>query len=154
MKYSLFIISTLLLFLYSCSSAYRYDRSLNNNKVDVLNIVSRKWLDTPYQYGGISRNGIDCSGLAQKIYLEVYHHKLPRTSQEMYKQGTLVRFSWIKPGDLVFFRKNRGSSLDHVGVYLGNQQFIHATNQRGVIISELNSSYYKSRIVGIRRYLQ
>jgi len=152
MKY-LFFLSIAIL-IHSCSTASRYNRSQNNHEADILNTVSHKWLNTPYKYGGTSRKGIDCSGLTRNIYKEAFHYKLPRTSQEQYKQGQLVRINWIKSGDLIFFKKDRHSGLDHVGIYLGNEKFIHATTKRGVVISELNSSYYKSRIVGIRRYLR
>ncbi len=144
----------LLALLFSCAGSGTYRRGPQNQNEDRLISAARKWLNTPYLYGGSSHRGIDCSSLARKIYAEAYHIQLPRTSAAQYKQGKMVRLNWIRPGDLVFFRSSRGADLDHVGVYLGDGKFIHATQQKGVIISDLNSSYYKQRIVGIRRYLR
>jgi cell wall-associated NlpC family hydrolase len=150
MKKLFYLLSVLLLF--SCSATSKFQRNGRKGSAAHLESVARKWLNTPYRYGGDSHRGIDCSALAQKIYMEAYHYKLPRTSNEQYKQGKMVRLNWIKAGDLIFFKRSRTTSLDHVGVYLGQQKFIHASLHNGVVISELTSSYYRERIVGIRRY--
>ena len=152
MKSVLLILLAALLF--SCAGGGAYRRGSNNDSTDILNSVARKWLNTPYRYGGSSHSGIDCSSLTQNIYMEAYRFQLPRTSEEQYKQGKPVRLNWIRAGDLIFFKRNRNGKMDHVGVYLGNGKFIHATRQKGVIISDLNSSYYKERLVGLRRYLR
>ncbi len=152
MKKLFFLLSAALLF--SCAGGKAYQRGPQHNSADRLNSVACKWLNTPYRYGGSNHSGIDCSSLAQNIYAETYHFQLPRTSEEQYKQGKAVRLNWVRSGDLIFFKRNRSGKMDHVGVYLGEGKFIHATRQKGVIISDLNTSYYKERLVGIRRYLR
>ncbi len=152
MKGIFFLLAATLLI--SCSATTPYRRLPQSKSEDRLTAVAYSWLNTPYRYGGNNRNGIDCSSLAQNIYAQAYHYSLPRTSKEQYKKGQVVRISWIRAGDLIFFKSNRTAKLDHVGVYLGDGKFIHATRQKGVIISDLNTSYYKERIVGVRRYLR
>ena len=69
------------------------------------------------------------------------------------KGGTFVRQPWLKEGDLLFFRDDRGDFQDHVGVFLGDGKFIHASSSQGVIISDLFSAYYQERLISARRYL-
>lgn len=118
------------------------------------NIISaaRPWLGTPYKYGGTDMDGVDCSGFVQQIYLQVFDIKLPRTTEEMFDQGSVVREGWLTCSDLVFFKNIRGSGVDHVGIYIGHNRFIHASSSSGVIISDLTSKYYNEHFVSARRY--
>ncbi|MDR3140746.1 MAG: C40 family peptidase [Tannerellaceae bacterium] len=103
------------------------------------------WLGVKYTYGGNTRRGVDCSGLALQIYAEVYGKKLKRSSADMLKYNCRkVSRGKLREGDLVFFRTGRGKKNipNHVGIYLKNQHFIHASASRGVIVSDLNDPYY------------
>ncbi|MHB0911890.1 MAG: C40 family peptidase [Armatimonadota bacterium] len=108
------------------------------------------WLGTRYVWGGASRKGIDCSGLTQQLYAKE-GIKLPHNAKAQYKLGNPVSKSALLPGDLVFF--NTRGPLTHVGLYIGNNKFLHAANKkRGVRIDRLDSKYYQKRYAGARRY--
>lgn len=122
----------------------------------VLSAV-KSYLGTPYQYGGMSRSGIDCSGL---IYLAFNQAgvKVPRTSQEQSKTGKNVKQNRLKPGDLVFFKfKQKGEKSWHSGVIVtvdkNKIRFVHASSSRGVVESDLLSDYYQENVKGFRRVL-
>jgi cell wall-associated NlpC family hydrolase len=122
------------------------------SNTDDLNTFIHDWLHTPYKYGGMSRTGIDCSGFTCLVMLHVYNLPAPRTAQEQYNKGRKLSDSRIERGDLVFFRNVRGKGVDHVGVYLGDGKFAHATESAGVVISNLNEDYYRKRYFGACRY--
>ncbi|WNR45174.1 C40 family peptidase [Paenibacillus roseipurpureus] len=103
---------------------------------------------TPYQWGGTTPKGFDCSGFVRYLY-EAKGIDLPRTSVQMYDQAG-TRVTDLKAGDLVFFASN---IVNHVGIYLGNNQFISATTSSGVTVDSLASSYWGSRYVGAKRVL-
>lgn len=103
-----------------------------------------EWMGTPYAYGGLSKSGIDCSGFTSIVMDKVYGKMLPRSSED---QAGIVKRKYerqLKEGDLLFF--SFGSSrINHVGVYLHNNKFAHASTSKGVIISDLKDTwYYKS----------
>lgn len=112
-----------------------------------------QWLGVPYQYGGMSKNGVDCSGFTSRVMQDLYHLNIPRTAENQYENSRKVSDSRRKAGDLVFFRNVRGRGIDHVGVYLGNNKFAHASTKAGVIISNLDEDYYKKRYAGACRYI-
>ena len=99
------------------------------------------WSGTPYRYGGGSKSGVDCSGFVGILYKEVYSRSLPRTTRDLSSKGAKVPKAGLREGDLVFF--NIKGKNSHVGVYLANGYFVHASTSRGVIISHLENSYYK-----------
>ncbi len=105
-----------------------------------------KWLGTPYQYAGKSFNGIDCSSFVNRIYETVYCHILTGNSADIAKQVTKLPKEKLREGDLVFFKINH-RNISHVGVYLGDDKFAHASRSKGVIISDLNAPYYKKYFV-------
>jgi lipoprotein Spr len=123
-----------------------------SGRVNNLEKYISSWLNTPYQYGGSTKNGTDCSGFSSQVLLHVYHIEIPRTAEDQYHQGQKIRDGWLSQGDLVFFKNVRGRGIDHVGVFLGNGRFAHATNSAGVIISDLEEDYYRERYVGACRY--
>lgn len=99
---------------------------------------------TPYVYGGLSRSGIDCSGLVYAAARDSGTASLPRTASTIYSKSTIINASQRQRGDLVFF-KTTGNSVSHVGIYLGNNQFVHSASdgpKTGVIISTLSESYW------------
>ena len=105
----------------------------------------------PYHFGGQSRSGIDCSGLIQSSFKQ-WGILLPRTSVEQYKRGITVPKAQIKPGDLVFFKNTYKRGVSHVGIYLGNYNFVHASSsKRQVTISSLTDPYYVNHWAGARR---
>ena len=108
------------------------------------------WLGTRYIWGGISKKGVDCSGLTKLLY-KSEGVDLPRTAKQQFKVGQAVSKSSLLPGDLVFF--NTRGPISHVGMYIGNGQFVHAANpRRGVRVDKLDSGYYLKRFAGARRY--
>lgn len=99
------------------------------------------WLNTPYKYGGNTQQGTDCSGFVQQVIFEVYGVSLARSAADIYAQCKKINRADLKEGDLVFFKINT-PKVDHVGIYLTDEYFIHASTQKGVIISNLSETYY------------
>lgn len=109
--------------------------------------ASQNYLGVPYQWAGTSPSGFDCSGFVQYVYRQ-QGVNLPRSSTAMYNQGS--RVVRLQPGDLVFFNTS-GTGVSHVGIYIGNNQFISATSSYGVHIDSLSNSYWGPRYVGAKR---
>ena len=110
-----------------------------------LYLEASRWIGAPYRNGGNSRWGIDCSGLTSQIYRNVYRQHLHRSAEEQRLLDCHKKSKRnLREGDLVFFhngsRKRRAS---HVGIYLKDGRFIHASTSRGVIVSHLNEPYYR-----------
>lgn len=110
-----------------------------------------KYLDTPYKYGGNSSNGIDCSAFTKQVYENSISVELPRSAREQFSKGEKIDKAELKFGDLVFFNTRRRSNPGHVGIYLGENQFVHASRKLGVTVDSLDEKYYKTRYVGARR---
>lgn len=112
-----------------------------------LTTTASQYIGTPYVYGGTTTRGFDCSGFTQRVFSDL-GIKLNRTSSAQYSQGTAV--TNLLPGDLVFFNTS-GRGVSHVGIYIGNNQFIHSSTSKGVIISGLGENYWSKRYVGAKR---
>lgn len=113
--------------------------------------TARGNLGVRYRWGGTSRSGFDCSGLTTYVY-KTHGKSLPRTAAEQSRQGQAVGKGELKQGDLVFFRTRGGSRVSHVGIYVGDGKFIHASSGSGrVVTSSLNEGYYSRRYAGARR---
>jgi cell wall-associated NlpC family hydrolase len=111
-----------------------------------------KYLNVPYQYGGNSKSGIDCSAFTQNIYKNTLSVNLSRSAREQYKQGEIISdVDDLQFGDLIFFDTRSGVRPGHVGIYIGDELFAHASSKKGVTISSLNHAYYKDRFMGSRR---
>lgn len=109
-----------------------------------------EWYGVRYRTGGNTKSGVDCSGFTVAVYASVYGITLPRVSKEQYRISRKISITELQEGDLVFYR-TRGSGVSHVGVYLGNNRFIHASVSRGVMVNSLFDSYYVQRFVGAGR---
>lgn len=123
--------------------------SLGQQVVD----YAKQYLGCPYVYGGNGPSCFDCSGFTSYVYRH-FGYTLNRTASTQLSNGTSVSKSELQPGDLVFFRYNTSKAASHVGIYIGNGQFIHAsTNTYTVKIDDLTSGHYASVYVGARRIL-
>ncbi len=143
----------------ACTSVVRFrdqptSLSVHSQAQNRLGQAAQRWLGVPYRWGGSDRNGIDCSGLALRLYREAFHITLPRRAREQRALGYAVHFPYLKAGDLLFFRFKRNEGIEHVGVYLGNGRFIHASQTRGVVIDRLNDPYFRHHLVVIRRIVR
>jgi cell wall-associated NlpC family hydrolase len=117
-------------------------------------IVSQalRYKGTKYKFGGTTQRGLDCSGLIARVWSDLKMKKIPRVSSALYQTGQPVRLAELRPGDLVFFKDTYKSGISHVGVYTGNNKFVHAANHRkGVTITRLSDPYYQLHYAGARR---
>lgn len=115
------------------------------NNLQLFDFID-EWINVPYQFGGSSKAGIDCSRLSILLMYEVYHKSIAGSSADIARQTERIAKNQLKEGDLVFFKIN-SDELNHMGVYLGNGRFIHSTTQRGVVISDLQENYYTKYFV-------
>lgn len=148
-----FLLSLVLLISISVSG----QSSAKETKTNLILSSVRSYLGTPYQYGGMSRKGIDCSALLYLCFNQA-GIELPRESKEQSKFGKNVKWNRIKPGDLVFFKfQQKGENSWHSGVIVSVEKekikFIHASSSKGVIESDLNSAYYRENVRGFRRVI-
>lgn len=107
-----------------------------------------EWFGTRYKLGGSTKDGIDCSALMQVFFTSLYGISLPRTAREQYSLARKISTTELKEGDLVFF--NTIGGVSHVGMYLQNNKFVHASSG-GVTISDLNEDYWLHHFIGVGR---
>ncbi|PVX39818.1 spr peptidase [Pasteurella langaaensis DSM 22999] len=110
--------------------------------------VYNQWAGTRYRMGGTGANGIDCSAFMQETFAAAFGISLPRSTAEQRYLGQRIQKQQLRQGDLVFFRGNR-----HVGVYMGNNKFMHASSSQGVTISSLDEAYWARTYTQSRRIL-
>nr|WP_113868542.1 bifunctional murein DD-endopeptidase/murein LD-carboxypeptidase [Brenneria salicis]NMN91304.1 spr peptidase [Brenneria salicis ATCC 15712 = DSM 30166]RBP59467.1 spr peptidase [Brenneria salicis ATCC 15712 = DSM 30166]RLM29724.1 bifunctional murein DD-endopeptidase/murein LD-carboxypeptidase [Brenneria salicis ATCC 15712 = DSM 30166] len=109
------------------------------------------WKGVRYRLGGDSRRGIDCSAFVQRTFREQFDMDLPRSTYEQQEVGQKIQRTKLRPGDLVLFRA--GSTGRHIGIYIGNNQFVHASTSSGVMISNMGDTYWNKRYHEARRVL-
>ena len=132
---------------------FKYAQLLNRDVETLTNLsllgFIDKWWGTKYRYGGTGPKGIDCSALTGLLMGSVFGVSLPRTAREQFAACTKLQEDEMMEGDLVFFNTRGGVS--HVGVYLGEGNFVHASSSQGVTISNIEDSYYRKRFIGAGR---
>lgn len=110
------------------------------------------WMGTPYLYGGESRSGVDCSAFTRAVYHAV-NIEIPRTASQQSAAAEAVNPPNLKFGDLIFFNTS-GSGISHVGIYIGNGFFAHASSSSGVVKESLAKQYYADRILSVGRFME
>lgn len=150
------IISIFLILLLSACSNNRHipaQAIISENDsptVQKLYTHYNEWRGVKYREGGMSKQGVDCSGFVHLAFKNKLHKNIPRTTELMSENGKTVKRKNIRPGDIVFFKT--GWKVRHVGIYVGNGKFIHASSSRGVTESKLNNPYWTDAYWMIRRY--
>lgn len=107
------------------------------------------WGGAPYLLGGSSKSGVDCSAFAKSVLEEYFDVEIPRHTRDQLQAGSSVRRNSVRPGDLIFFRTDRG--VLHVGIAMDNGDFLHASYSSGVMISNVGERYWSGRFLGVRR---
>lgn len=155
----LIYIGLLVILFISCNKKKTVVTTKNNNQVvnkyaeklqvptsQIINIKLYEFIDdwygTKYKFGGLTKAGVDCSGFCNILYNTVYKKELPRSTKDIAKVVNKVSQAKLKEGDLLFFNIS-GKNNSHVGLYLINDYFVHASTSKGVIISSLANPYYK-----------
>jgi len=156
----LVLIGFIVVFLNGCSStpsksSYTFKTATPVNLSDLNKVKSlvlsqyKLWKGTPYEYGGVDFDGVDCSAFVQNTYRSKLGYSIPRTTRTQIKLGKRVSKKQLKVGDIVFFKTGRNSL--HNGIYIGKSQFVHASSSKGVTISNLNNVYWRKTYYLSRR---
>jgi lipoprotein Spr len=123
-------------------------------RVNAENISNRKlylfideWYGTPYQYGGKTKNGVDCSDFASVLYKEVFGREINGSASSIYNQCEHISKEELAEGDFVFFKID-SKDISHIGIYLQNNKFVHASVKKGIMIDDLDEDYYKKYFIG------
>ncbi len=145
-------ITLLILLLSACATPSRSPEHGSGDRMNEVALYALSLADTPYRYGGNSvENGFDCSGFVQHVYQNTLGMKLPRTSAEMGRIGLNLEAGDLRPGDLVFFNTRR-KPFSHVGIYVGEDRFVHSPSSgRAIMVSSMREDYWRSRYNGARR---
>ncbi|MEY1577395.1 bifunctional murein DD-endopeptidase/murein LD-carboxypeptidase [Providencia manganoxydans] len=109
------------------------------------------WKGVSYRLGGTTKSGVDCSSFVQRTFIEQFGVALPRTTSEQESSGKSVSRNSLKAGDLVLFKTGR--RMKHVGIYIGDNKFVHASTSSGVIVSEMTNEYWNKRYYAGRRII-
>ena len=140
----------------STSSAVTKTESKRENKYIVTNLIETATdnIGVRYKAGGTTKNGFDCSGLVFTTF-ESQNIKLPRSSYDQAKIGKIIKFDDAKKGDLIFFKTNKSSQINHVGLITeansSEIKFVHSSTSKGVIISSTKEAYYKNSFAQVNR---
>ncbi|EGV36434.1 C40 family peptidase [Neisseria weaveri] len=162
------LLSFLLALLTACSTAKPEKAGYAQSKAKAVRIThidreqaaqelmlhSMSLIGTPYRYGGSSNStGFDCSGMVQFVYKNALNVNLPRTARDMAASSRPISTSRLKTGDLVFFNTGGSGRYSHVGIYIGNGEFIHAPSSKGSIRREkMSNPYFKTRFIGAHTF--
>ncbi|MBD3243399.1 MAG: hypothetical protein GF331_22605 [Chitinivibrionales bacterium] len=137
-------------------NAYRVPRNWDYRKdyripVSRLRSIVDSYLGVPYRYGGTDRRGLDCSGLVYVVFRKLNRARMPRSTRRLKRLGRPVQRAHMRPGDLLFFATGRSGRINHVGIYMGDKRFAHASASKGVIYSDVHGDYYEKHFVFARR---
>ncbi|PCI34990.1 MAG: hypothetical protein COB60_04600 [Flavobacteriaceae bacterium] len=150
MKKLLFLFVCTLI-LSSCGAKKIAQASKEPSREEKLTRIFKKYEKSPYVYGGTTIRGFDCSGFVQRVYLDAFKLSIPRTTKVLIKTGKKVKKNQFQPGDLLFFKPSK--KYFHVGIYSGNQYFIHSSSSYGVSKTQLENPYWKKHFLYARRIL-
>jgi len=132
---------------YNVDNNYRGNHLLNNQ----IERTAKSHLGKKYVWGANGPYTFDCSGFTKAVFAK-YNIEIPRVSRDQAKEGKIIPWNYLKKGDLIFFDSKKSSRVSHVGIYLGQGEFIHASSSKHrVVISSLNSKYYKEHFKWGRR---
>lgn len=130
------------------SHSFKTPKSLHP-QTDALMTETKRWLGTPYKYGGESKRGVDCSGLVMSIYKNALDIKLPRNSAQQSRFCSPLDKNQLLPGDLLFFATSgKSKGVSHVGIYVGDGKMVHSSGSSGVIVSNIFDDYYVRTFAG------
>ncbi len=161
--HNILIISTFILFMTACGISREATQPSGGTTVSTSssNIESERvvlsqlrsaydeWGGAPYLLGGSSKTGVDCSAFTRSVMRDYFDKDIPRHTRDQLQAGEPVRRNAIRPGDLIFFRTNRG--VLHVGIAMEDGDFVHASLSSGVMISNVGERYWAERFLGVRR---
>ncbi|MGD9211224.1 MAG: NlpC/P60 family protein [Desulfobacteraceae bacterium] len=159
-KLKQYIVLLLSMLMFRCVSASPghiepdFDFSNKSNLLKLeqrLRLEVRQWKGTPHKWGGTDKRGVDCSGFVQRLYQDVFSYRIPRSTRLQSIHGKYLKKSQLLPGDAVFF-KISGEGR-HVGIYLGQNEFAHASSSKGVTVASLTKSYWQKHYWMSRRFL-
>lgn len=152
-KWRLFILSSLIFFICACQMA-PIDSELGRKKGADITLFALSLIDTGYVFGGKNPEaGLDCSGMVSYVYQQSIGITLKGSAADIAQKGNNIDKQYLRAGDLVFFN-TQGRAYSHVGIYIGNQRFIHAPSSRGKVrIDRLDNTYYAQRYETAKRYV-
>jgi len=130
-----------------------FNQKIKKSKLTKRDVIktAKSFLGTKYVFGGNTKKGIDCSGFIKTV-MKKHGKNLPRTASQQASSGKHINKKKLRPGDLVFFKNTYKRGISHVGIYLGNNKFIHASSgAKKVTISNLNKKFYQQHYAGARR---
>ncbi len=130
--------------------AEKLNIDIKNVKKNHLYLFISEWYGTPYSYSSCSKSGVDCSCFTNLLYQNVFKLTLPRSSREIFEKCHKIKKKDLVEGDLVFFNTN-GKGASHVGIYLKDGKFVHASTKKGVMISHLDEEYFQKTYCGACR---
>lgn len=140
----------LILLVLVVASACAPTRTLRTSEIEQkLMQAHEEWRGTPYRLGGTTRRGIDCSSFVQTVMLDYLNQEVPRNTEAQLRVGFRIRPQQLQPGDLVFYRTGRRRL--HVGIYISDGRFLHASTSNGVMISRMEETYWSRRFLQARR---
>lgn len=119
-----------------------------------LILIEYKWQNTPYRLGGTSMSGADCSGFIQSVFREHFDTQIPRTTAAQLESGRKIPRNELEAGDILFFKTGHGPHGLHTGIYMEKDEFIHLSTNGGVKRVSFNSSYWRPKFIGARRYIR
>lgn len=128
--------------------------AVSNTAADLIVQEARESIGTPYRYARESERSTDCAGLVRRV-AAVAGISMPRTSRAQYRTGKPISGKDLQPGDLVFFKNTYRMGISHVGIYIGDGEFIHAASrQKRVVVARLDVDYFARRFAGARRIVR